>query len=139
MSTSQPFQHPEVAEIFAGYPDSLRSKLLALRQLIFEVARTTEGVGTLEETLKWGQPSYLTSQSGSGTTIRIDQLKKNPGHFAIFTHCQTPLVDDFRQKHGDAFTYDKNRAIIFHEDDTPAQDKLSEFIRSALTYHLKQA
>lgn len=111
--------------------------MLALRQLIFEVAQNTEGVGALEETLKWGQPSYLTTQTGSGTTIRIDQLKKKPGYFAIFTHCQTPLVDDFRQTYGNSFAYDKNRAIIFHENDTPAHDKISEFIRSALTYHLK--
>lgn len=138
MSTAHhPFAQPDVAEIFAAYPEGVRSQLLALRQLIFDVAERSQGVGALEETLKWGQPSYLTPHTGSGTTIRIDQLKKNPGHFAIFTHCQTPLVDVFRQKHGDAFSYDKNRAIIFHEADTPAYDKVGEFIRSALTYHQK--
>ncbi|MCW5874575.1 MAG: DUF1801 domain-containing protein [Anaerolineales bacterium] len=136
-NADRPFSHPQVAEIFAGYPEALRQQLLGLRQLIFEVAGSTADVGPIEETLKWGQPSYLTSQTGSGTTIRIDQLKKQPGHFAIFTHCQTPLVDNFRQKHGDAFSYDKNRAIIFSETDQVPHEKISEFIRSALTYHLK--
>ena len=56
---------------------------------------TVEGVGPLTETLKWGQPSYLTQESGSGSTVRIDRLKKGDG-YAIYFHCQSGLVDEFR-------------------------------------------
>ena len=43
-----------VENVFAGYPSPVKSKLLALRKLIFATAKTTSGVGKLEETLKWG-------------------------------------------------------------------------------------
>ncbi len=39
--------------LFDGYPAPVKAKLLALRRLIFEAAKTTKGVGALEETLKW--------------------------------------------------------------------------------------
>ena len=64
-----------IEAIFAAYPKPVRTKLLALRRLIFDTAKTTGGVGPLEEALKWGQPSYLTSKTRSGSTIRIDQVK----------------------------------------------------------------
>jgi hypothetical protein len=50
---------PAVDAVFSAYPKPVKAKLLALRRLIFDTAKATEGVGALEETLKWGQPSYL--------------------------------------------------------------------------------
>ena len=55
------FTDAAVKAVFDGYPEPIRSKLMALRSMIFETARRTDGVGDIEETLKWGQPSYLTS------------------------------------------------------------------------------
>ncbi len=68
-----------VDEMFDTYPKPVQSKLLALRKLILDTAKATRGVGAIEEALKWGQPSYLTSESKSGSTIRIDQVKAVPG------------------------------------------------------------
>ena len=78
-----------VDAVFGAYPGQVRAKLLALRKLIFDTAKTTSGVGALEETLKWGQPSYLTTESKSGSTIRIDQVKAEAGGYAVYFHCQT--------------------------------------------------
>src|SRR5690242_14020028 len=74
----------EIAAVFSAYPKPVKDKLLALRRLIFDTARATDGVGTLEEALKWGQPSYLTPETGSGSTIRIDGVKSVPNQFAIY-------------------------------------------------------
>lgn len=63
--------NPEVAVVFDSYPEEMRVKLLFLRRLIYETAASLEEVGELEETLKWGEPSYLTPKSKSGSTIRI--------------------------------------------------------------------
>ncbi len=63
--------NPEVAAIFNSYPQKIRDKLMILRLLILETASTIEGVGELEETLKWGEPSYLTPKTKSGSTIRL--------------------------------------------------------------------
>ena len=51
------FEDPGVAAVFETYPQALREKLSALRDLIFATAAATDGVGELHETLKWGQPS----------------------------------------------------------------------------------
>ena len=57
----RPFDNAAVAQAFAAYPPAMRRKLLALRELIFKTAASTKGVGKLEETLRWGEPAYITS------------------------------------------------------------------------------
>ena len=69
---------------------------MRLRELIFDVAAKTKDVGQLEETLKWGEPVYLTSQTKSGSLIRIDAKKTDPSKYAMYFHCQTSLVGTFR-------------------------------------------
>ena len=85
-----------VAKIFATYPPKLRKRLLAVRRMIFDVAEKTEGVGKLQETLKWGEPAYVTAETGSGSTIRLNRHKKQDWQYAVYFHCQTTLVDSFR-------------------------------------------
>ncbi len=65
-------KNPNVAAVFKAYPSKARTKLMFLRKLIIETAAATDGAGEIEETLKWGEPSYLTSKTKSGSSIRID-------------------------------------------------------------------
>jgi hypothetical protein len=127
---------PEVARVFNRYPRKMKQRLMKLRQLIFEVAAKTEKVGELEETLKWGEPAYLTSQTKSGSLIRIDVKKSDPSKYAMYFHCQTRLVDSFRTLFPDAFSYEKNRAIVFEENERVPVNELRTCIAMALTYHL---
>ena len=112
---------------------------MALRALIFEVAAATEGVGRLEETLKWGEPAYVTSQSKSGSTIRIGWKKSRPAQYAMYFNCQTTLVDSFKTLFPAEFAFEGNRAIVFDESDVVPVDSLSNCIVSALTYHRVKA
>jgi len=57
-----------------------------------------------------GQPSYLTAESKSGSTIRIDQVKAEAGQYAVYFHCQTDLVETFRELYPE-LSYSGNRAI----------------------------
>jgi len=131
------FGDKAVAAVFEGYPAGLRRKLIALRELIFKMAGDTEGVGPLTETLKWSQPSYLTQQSGSGSTVRIDRLK-NANGYAIYFHCQSGLVDQFRRIYPDTFRYDGKRAILFDEKDRVPMRALGHCIALALTHHARK-
>src|SRR5580698_158555 len=97
--------NPAVEAVFSSYPKPVKAKLLALRRLIFDTAAATQGVGKLEETLKWGQPSYLTPESKSGSTIRIDRIKSSDSQYAIYFHCQTDLVETFRELYPTEFNY----------------------------------
>jgi hypothetical protein len=127
------FEDANVAAVFDGYPRPVRAKLMRLRQLIFDTAAGTEGVGKLTETLKWGQPSYLTENSKSGTTIRIDATKD--GRYAMYVHCQTNLIERFRQRYPDALAYEGNRAVLFEASDDIPVGELKHCIAMALTYH----
>ncbi len=111
---------------------------MALRELVLATAARTEGVGEIEETLKWGQPSYLTTQSRSGTNIRIDSLKSDPDRYALFVHCQTNLIETFRELYPQELAFDGKRAILFSIDNDPDVKILSHCISLAQTYHLNK-
>ena len=125
--------------VFATYPRPLKPKLLALRRLILDTARATKGVGALAETLKWGQPSYLTPETKSGSTIRIDQVKSAANQYAVYFHCQTNLVETFRELYPTEFSYGGNRCIILTGDDAALPEAaLRHCVALALTYHLNR-
>jgi hypothetical protein len=129
---------PAVGAVFGAYPKPLKAKLLALRRLIFETARTTKGVGRLQETLKWGQPSYLTPETKSGSTIRIDQLKPATNRYAVYFHCQTDLVETFRELYPTEFSYGGNRSILLSAENAIPKRALRHCVALALTYHLNK-
>jgi uncharacterized protein DUF1801 len=129
---------PAANAMFSSYREPIRTKLLALRRLIFDTARATDGVGRIEETLKWGQPSYLTPDTKSGSTIRIDQLKSTDNQYAVYFHCQTELVATFRELYPDEFRYGGNRCILFNVEDAVPEPALRHCLALALTYHLNK-
>jgi len=130
---------PAIAAVFAAYPKRSQAKLLALRALILETAARTPGVGALEETLKWGQPSYLTRETRSGSTIRIDWVKPGPGEtgerYGLYVHCQTTLVSTFRELYRDQLTFGGNRSILLDAARPSPKAALRHCIALALTYH----
>jgi hypothetical protein len=128
--------NPAVAAHFNACPKAMQARLLKLRELILDVANGMPEVGPLEETLKWGQPAYLTSATGSGSLIRIDQVQAVPGRYAMVFHCQTTLVDTFKEMYRDELKFEKNRAIVFDEHDVVPVNALRHCIALALTYHL---
>jgi hypothetical protein len=132
------FSDPAVSAVFNAYPKPVNAKLLALRRLIFDTAKMTEGVGALEETLKWGQPSYLTPETKSGSTIRIDQIKSVANQYAIFFHCQTDLVETFRELYPSEFSYEGNRCILLDAAEKLPEPALRHSVALALTYHLNK-
>jgi hypothetical protein len=131
------FHDPRVEAAFAAFPDSTRDALLGLRALIFQTAAETAGVGPVEETLKWGQPAYLTRETGAGTTIRLGVPKA--GGAAIYVHCQTTIIGEVRDIYPDAVRYEGSRAIVLSDAGEMAADPVRLLISRALTYHLRSA
>jgi len=128
---------PAVTAVFDACPRPVKSKLLALRRLIFATAKSTAGVGALEEALKWGQVSYLTSETRSGSTIRIDRVKSAASQYAIYFHCQTDLVSTFRELYPE-LNYGGNRSILLDAADELPEEALRHCVALALTYHLNK-
>jgi hypothetical protein len=132
------FQNHLVAEAFEAYPSGIRERLLALRELIFRTARSTKGVGELEETLKWGEPAYVTAQSKSGSTVRIGWKKASPSQYAMYFNCQTNLIETFKTLFPGELRFEGNRAILFAEAEPVPIEALSFCVAAALTYHRRR-
>lgn len=133
----RPFGSPEVAAKFKAYPPAVRRKLLALRELVFRTAEATDGVGEIEECLKWGEPAYVT-KNRSGSTLRIDWKKTDPNHYAMYFNCQTPLVETFRAMFPQDFSFEGKRALVFSLTEHVPRDALAICIAASLTYHVKK-
>jgi len=132
MNNLQINRSPEVEQVFANYPKPVLHKMLRLRKLILETANEIEHIKELEETLKWGEPSYLVKK---GSTIRIDWKKKSPNQYAMYFSCSTKLVATFRMVYKNTFTFEGNRAIVFQLNDFFPETELKKCISTALTYH----
>ena len=128
--------NPAVAEVFKKYPDHIRPLMASLRALIFDVSQNIKGVGEIEETLKWGEPSYLTTESNSGTTIRIDWKKGTPDQYALYVNCKTSLIDTYKSIFVDELKYEGNRAVILSIHEPLPEEALRVCIKMALRYHL---
>ena len=126
-------QNPEVKSKFASYPEAVKDKLNYLRHLIFTTASEIEGISEIEETLKWGEPSYIVK---NGSTIRMDWKIKAPDQYAMYFNCNTSLVETFRMIYGNLFKYEKNRALLFHLKEVIPEEELKQCISMALQYHL---
>lgn len=125
--------NPEVNEKFSSYPLRVRGKLKSLRKLILEAAEDSGEVTSIEETLKWNEPSYIAKK---GSTIRMDWKEKNPDQYAMYFKCTSKLVPAFKEVYGDLFTYEGNRAIVFNLDQKVPETALKACISAALRYHV---
>ncbi len=114
------------------YPDFVRDKLKYLRALVIETAGETPEITNLEETLKWGEPSFLTK---TGSTLRMDWKKKTPNQYQMYFKCTSRLVETFKLVFGELFEYEKNRAIIFQLDQEIPVVELKKCIKATLMYH----
>ena len=115
-----------VAAAFEAFPAEVCAGLLGLRARIVAVA-LAEHI-ELEESLRWGQPAYLAPK---GSTIRLGAPKS--GGFAIYTHCQTTLMSDFKAICPE-LNFEGNRAVHFTAGEAPPE-AIDFLIRAALTYH----
>lgn len=130
-----PAMDPKVADVFDGFDARAVKGLKKLRRLIFEVAAETDGVGHVAEVLRWGQPSYITPVTKSGSTIRLAVPKD--GGFALYAHCQTSIIKDFAATFPGFDRIEGNRAVLFKTEDDIDPDRHGLLIKAALTYHLK--
>ncbi len=124
--------NPKVKDVFNTYPKSVKPKMLYLRELVLEAASEIDGLQTLEETLKWGEPSYLTKH---GSTLRMDWKEKSPDQYAMYFKCTSKLITTFKTIYKDVFEFEGNRAIVFKLGSKIPKRELKHCITLAMTYH----
>ena len=123
---------PEAIEKWETYPPHVKERLIQLRDLVVKSATASEYVDAVKETLKWGEPSYITKH---GSTLRMDWKEKNPEQFALYFQCTSKLVPTFQRVFGNSLKYEKTRAIIFKLDEDIPENEIIECIKAALNYH----
>lgn len=124
--------NPEVKKVFENYPDIVKDKMKALRELVLETAQEIEEIKVLEETLKWNEPSYI---SKIGSTIRMDWKQKTPNQYALYFQCTSRLVVTFKSLFENTLKFEGKRAIVFQLEDKIPKEELKHCIKAALTYH----
>ena len=127
----------EIAQIFNEMPKAASNNLLKIRDLILKLSNDHPDIGKIDECLKWGEPSYVTHSPRTGTTVRL-AWKSKTNTYGIYVPCQTTIIEDFKQVHGDDLRFDKNRGILFSEKDTVPEEQITTFLIGALTYHNKK-
>lgn len=105
--------------------------LASLRALILQTAQEY-ALGPVEESVKWGEQSFSTE---GGSAVRIDWKPKSPEQCFIFFHCQTRLIETFREIYGDVFQYDGKRAIVLNLSRELPVGELKHCLSLALQYH----
>ena len=124
--------NPEVEKVFSNYPKLVQKQMYALRELVLETAKEIEEITKLEETLKWGEPSYITK---TGSTLRMDWKAKTPTQYALYFKCTSRLVETFKLHFKNTFTYEGKRAIVFNLEDKIPKEALKHCIKATLMYH----
>lgn len=123
---------PGFDAIFASYPDLVKPKMDALRQLVRDTAYELAEVSYLTETLKWGEPSFVTKH---GSTLRMDWKEKTPHQYAMYFQCSSRLVPTFKTVFPDTFQFEGKRAIVFTVEGAVPIVELKACIKAALLYH----
>jgi hypothetical protein len=129
--TETSIDNADVAAVFDSYPRPIRQRALQLRKLIFDAARDCD-VNVPEETLKWGEPSYLDKK---GSTVRIGWSDKSPDDIGLYFNCQTTLVETFKEVYPDELRYAGVRAILIGRNEKIPAATIRHCVTLALTYH----
>ncbi|WP_325895429.1 DUF1801 domain-containing protein [Grimontia sp. NTOU-MAR1] len=123
----------EIKAKFESYPEPTKSRLLQLRELIFAVA--AESGVSVDESLKWGEPSYSVK---GGTPLRFDWKSKSPESISIFFHCQSLMIDTLKEVMPEAFNYSGNRELSFPLNQPFPDKALRVCIEAAFTYQSRR-
>jgi len=123
-----------VRERFDEYPENARIRLEELRNLVYQVASELE-LGEVDETLKWGEPSYSVK---AGSPLRMDWKQKSPDNYYLFFNCQTKLVDTFRELYGEELVFQGNRAIVLTLSSQLPETAIKSCLKLALTYQQRK-
>lgn len=126
---------PGVGDYFDGLDEAARGYLLELRALVYSAAAGDPRIDPLSESLKWNSPSYAPAKPGVGTAVRLGEF--DDSHVAMFVHCQTTLVSDWREVFPD-LTFSKTRAVVLDPGAPLPTAALEQCVGDALTYKVSR-
>ena len=128
----------DVKAAIAAYHPAARARFMDMREIVHAAAADTPEIGPLTETLKWGEPAYLTEASGSGITLRVAWKPGDPDRIGVYLNCRTSLVEDIRTLHPGAFEIEGTRGLMLAIDGPLPTEALDHVARLAQGYHRRK-
>lgn len=113
----------------SGNPD--RALLAPLRRLILDTAAALPAIGAIEESVKWGEPSYAPQKKRIGSSVRL--ARRKDGKVSMNFICHTGLIGRFRELYTDRLAFEGNRSVIIDPDAALPEAELRHCIAMALT------
>ncbi|XDD54156.1 hypothetical protein AB3N62_17070 [Leptospira sp. WS4.C2] len=112
------------------------NKVMEIRNWIYEISQSNDQIGEIEECLKWGQPSFLTPKTKSGSTIRIGKV--NDSEYALYFNCKTTIAQEIAIEFPE-LKCDGKRALYFAIDQKLSKTKVIVCLKKALLYHKRKS
>lgn len=126
------FPSEEVSSYYFNLTPMMLEKFMEIRNWIYELSEKDQRIGEIEECLKWGEPSFLTPKTKSGSTIRI--AKVNEFEFALYFNCKTTIAKEIAMEFPE-WNCDGKRALYFSVTKKLSKPKLIVCLKKALLYH----
>ena len=120
----------KIQDVLNLYPKEIAQRLCQIRALIYATAQE-HNIDTITETLKWGEPSYI---SPIGSTIRLGWKKQTPNNYYVYFHCKTSLIETIKEVYGEQFSYQGNRALVFNINQNFNDATLAQCLSLSLRY-----
>ena len=117
------------------WPAAAQVTFSEIRKILREVA-AQEGIA-LQETTKWGEPSWLPRKRGIGSTLRAGWREKSPDSLSLFVNCQTDLVEQVTRVHHSAFSAIGSRELVIQLSAPLPRAAIAFCAVATLTYHRK--
>ncbi|MCW7457556.1 hypothetical protein ND856_02630 [Leptospira bandrabouensis] len=138
--TNSKLKHPlpseEITSYYFNLTPAMLEKFMEIRNWIYELSFADEKIGEIEECLKWGEPSFLTPKTKSGSTIRM--AKVNDSEFALYFNCKTSIAKEISIEFPE-FNCDGKRALYLSASNKLPKTKLIVCLKKALLYHKRKS
>lgn len=127
-----PIPSEEVLEYYYHVSPVMLDKMMEIRTWIYELSEADQQIGLIQECLKWGEPSFLTPITKSGSTIRM--AKVDDTSFALYFNCKTSIANEIAIEFPE-FNCDGKRALYFTTISKLPKTKMMTCLKKALLYH----
>ncbi|MBM9548127.1 DUF1801 domain-containing protein [Leptospira sp. 201903074] len=132
-------KYPVPSESLSSYYFNLTpvmlDKFMEIRNWIYEISQSNDQIGEIEECIKWGQPSFLTPKTKSGSTIRIGKV--NDSEYALYFNCKTSIAQEIAIEFPE-LKCDGKRALYLEANQKLSKTKLIVCLKKALLYHKRK-
>lgn len=130
------FPSEEVSSYYFNLTPVMFDLFMEIRTWIYELSEAEERIGFIEECLKWGEPSFLTPKTKSGSTIRIGKV--NDLEFALYFNCKTTIAKEIEMEFPE-LNCDGKRALYLPVSKKLPKTKLIVCLKKALLYHKRKS